>query len=197
MHSFNPTFILKSFLNFSGFNLWQVTRIRHKVSNVFINYTLPWCKFIHVSHNNFRRMIQFDPSERSFLFMGFRIKWSRYVYWVFYNTWSIKSTRGCKLLFNNFLNFPGLGRKNFFRDFLTKFLRTRIRRFINNNIYCFHYLYGSFVVYPISLSCRRVFQKYSFIASGFKFPNILSILENETSTSKNSKILHIWLPSFP
>ena len=142
-------------------------------------------------------MIQFDPGLRSFLFIGFRIRWSRYVCWIFYNTWRIESSRGCRLLFNNFLNFPGLKRKNLFGDLLTKFLRTRIRRFINNNIYYFHYLHVSFVVYLISFACRGVSQKNSFITSGVKFPHIFSILKNKTTTSKNFEILHIWLSSFP
>ena len=142
-------------------------------------------------------MIQFDPGGMSFLFMGFRIRWSRYVCWTFYNTWSAGSTWRYGLLINNFLNILVLGRKNLFGDFLTNFLRTGLWSFIDNNIYSFHYLLGSFVIYPISPACRGVSYKYSFIASGVKFSYILSILENETCTSKDSKILNFWFPSLP
>ena len=139
-------------------------------------------------------MIQLDPWGGSFLFIRFRIRWGRNVCWVFYNTWS---TWRDGLLINYILNNLRLWRKNFLRYFLTNFLRTRIRSFINNNINSFHHLLSSFVVNSISLACGGVSQKYYFITLGVKLSDILSILKDETNTSKDSEILHIWLSSIP
>ena len=60
MHGLNLAFILESTLNLGGFTLQQIARIRHKVSKTFINCMLSQFKFIHISHNNFRRVIQLN-----------------------------------------------------------------------------------------------------------------------------------------